>query len=194
MKKTITIDQLMKNNGKLSAILKTGAFFFVTFGIIVAVVVLLMKFGAEPIEKKDDAFTALDINNLAKYEYSEAKALHALADGRPMENQIPENVLALNGRKVSITGFIMPVRVDSGGYVREFALNGNYDMCFYGAPSRINQWVHVKMNEGTSAKFSHSPTRVYGTLEVGELIENGQVISLYRLSGEKVELVHRRMF
>lgn len=183
-----------RNNGKFSAILKTGAFFLGTFGFVVVVALLLMKFGAEPIKKKDETFTPLDINNLSKYEYSEAKALRALADGTPLENQIPENVTALNGRKVSITGFIMPVRVDSNGYVREFALNGNYDMCFYGAPSQINQWVHVKMEEGTAARFSHSPTRVYGTLEVGELIENGQVVSLYRLSGQKAEPVQMRMF
>jgi hypothetical protein len=89
---------------------------------------------------------------------------------------------------------MMPVRVDDAGMVEEFALNGNYDMCFYGAPSSLNQWVHVKMQGGAKAKFSHSPTTVSGTLEVGELVQDGEVISLYRLNGHKASAQTRRAF
>jgi hypothetical protein len=67
-------------------------------------------------------------------------------------------------------------------------------MCFYGAPSQINQWVHVKMSPGAKAKVSHNPTTVSGTLEVGELVEDGQVISLYRLSGDKTSAAIKRGF
>lgn len=59
------------------------------------------------------------------------------------------------------------------------------------APSSLNQWVHVKMQVGSKARFTHYPTTISGTLEVGELIENGEVISLYRLTGEKAKTVQR---
>ena len=95
---------------------------------------------------------------------------------------------------MAITGFMMPMRVDNEGYVEEFAINGNYDMCFYGAPSSLNQWVHVKMQPGTKARFTHYPTRVSGTLEVGEEFQDGEVVSLYRLIGDKASTIQKYMF
>ena len=53
------------------------------------------------------------------------------------------NVKAHNGKKVAINGFMMPIDQNAEGS-REFALNGNFDMCGFGGPISINQWIVVK--------------------------------------------------
>ncbi len=176
------------------AVLKTAAFFAVIIGIVGAAV----YFGTSKMKtdkpKTAEGYQYLDISDLAGFDYYTAPPGEKPDEKLLAENVIPEKIKNLNGRRVSITGFMMPVDVDDEGFVREFALNGNYDMCFYGAPSQINQWIHVKMQPGAKARFSHNPTTVSGTLEVGELVEDGQVISLYRLTGDKASGASRRLF
>ncbi|HXG83168.1 MAG TPA: DUF3299 domain-containing protein [Pyrinomonadaceae bacterium] len=168
----------------LVAVLKTAAFFAVILGIVIAAVYFGTGKSAVKTQTKD-GYQSLDISDLADYDYYTPFPGEKPDEKLMAENKIPDEIKNLNGKRVSVTGFVMPVAVDDEGNVREFALNGNYDMCFYGAPSQINQWIHVKMKDGAKAKFSHNPTTVSGTLEVGELVEDGQVISLYRLTGDK---------
>ncbi|MGH7162583.1 MAG: hypothetical protein ACREID_03790, partial [Planctomycetota bacterium] len=59
--------------------------------------------------------------------------------------------------------------------------------CCYGVMPRMNEWVHVKMAPGKKAKFAiHVPLVAYGTLAVGEQIEDGIVMSLYRMESTEV--------
>lgn len=176
--------QNKNETSRLVAILQTAAFFAVIIGIIFASV----YFGTRKssIETtKTEGYKSIDISDLADFDYYTPLPGEKPVEKLLVKNAIPETIKKLNGQKVSIAGFMLPVRIDEQGYVEEFALNGNYDMCFYGAPSQINQWVHVKMSPDAKAKFSHNPITVSGTLEVGELIEDGEVISLYRLKGDK---------
>lgn len=186
----------MQNNHRSSVvvgILKTIGFFAVILGIIYASVYFGTGGSAKTGKTKSvDSYKSVDISDLADFDYYTPYPGTKADAERPAKNQIPERITRLNGQKISITGFMMPVRVDNEGMVEEFALNGNYDMCFYGAPSQINQWVHVKMQPGAKARFSHNPTTVSGTLEVGELVENGQVVSLYRLIGDKATTPYQR--
>ncbi len=173
--------------------MKTVAFFALIIGIIGAAIYFgTSKSGAD--KPKTEGYQNLDISDLADFDYYTPLPGEKPDEKLLAENKIPEEIKNLSGKRVSIAGFMLPVDVDDEGNVREFALNGNYDMCFYGAPSQINQWIHVKMKDGVKAKFSHSPTTVSGTLEVGELVEDGQVVSLYRLTGDKVASISRRLF
>lgn len=181
-----------KERSSFVAILQTTGFFAVIVGII-GLVVYFSGAGNKAEKKQNDGYEYLNISELASFYYETPTSdLISNPDVKP-NIQIPERIMQLNGKKVSITGFMMPVRVDEEGNVDEFAINGNYDMCFYGAPSSLNQWVHVKMKAGTKAKFSHNPTTVSGTLEVGELVEEGEVVSIYRLAGDKV-ITYSRSF
>lgn len=182
-----------KETSGLVAILKTAAFLAVIAGIIAASV-FLGTGGSSGEKPKTESYRYININDLADFYYYTPLPGEDFDSEAAAKNQIPEKIMKLDGQKISITGFMMPVRVDENGFVEEFALNGNYDMCFFGAPSSLNQWVHVRMQPGEKARFSHSPTTVSGTLEVGELVENGEVISLYRLTGEKTAGAGRRLF
>lgn len=182
-----------KDKSEMIGFLKTIAFFAVILGIFFGALIYL---GAPKTEKSkvSDEYKSLDISTLSDFDYYSPKVGEITDEKRMAENKIPEKIKQLDGQKVALTGFMMPVRVDNQGMVEEFALNGNYDMCFYGAPSQLNQWVHVKMQAGAKAKFSHSPTTVSGTLEVGEIIQDGEVVSLYRLNGHKVVTQAKRSF
>ncbi len=182
-----------KERSAFSAILQTIVFFAGIFGVIAAVVYWGASFNSSE-TPKSEGYKALNISTLADFDYEVPTDRDVVENESYRNSQIPEKIMKMDGQKVSITGFMMPVRIDNEGNVAEFALNGNYDMCFYGAPSRINQWVHVKMNEGEKVKFSHSPTTVSGVLEVGELVENGEIISLYRLEGDKASVQNRKLF
>lgn len=97
---------------------------------------------------------------------------------------VPADIRALNGRKVSIRGFMMPLDFDRGT-LSEFILNGSADMCAFGVPSSLNEWVLVRMAGAKRTRFTgHFPVSVFGTLEVREEYRDGRVVSLYRMSAD----------
>lgn len=104
-----------------------------------------------------------------------------------MSYSIPSAVVALSGTAVAITGFMLPLDVNEEG-VRSFLLNANLDMCYFGAPTRPNEFVVVTMTGGRRAPFVHTPVTVFGTLSVREERREGRVTSLYALDGDSLSL------
>ena len=103
-------------------------------------------------------------------------------------NVIPREVLALEGRRVSIFGYMLPVTLDEKGFVKEFLIIRSPMVCCYGAVPGPNEWVVVKMMPKSQkvAPMMDVPLNFYGTLHVGEIFEGGMFAGLYRLDGEKV--------
>lgn len=81
---------------------------------------------------------------------------------------VPDDVLALDGKKVFFKGYIRPdsVAFDSG--VREFLLVRDNNECCYGDQAKVKYFdqVAVKMVEGKTADFSRALFRVGGVLHV----------------------------
>lgn len=101
------------------------------------------------------------------------------------EGEIPGPIQALNGRKVAVQGYLLPLQQDAGG-VREFLLMRDHGMCCRTNVPQINEWVHVRM-QGKSLPFTHERQfLVRGELQVGEKLGAGNVVSVYRLSGEEI--------
>jgi len=99
---------------------------------------------------------------------------------------IPESVHALNNQNVAIKGFMLPLKVESGA-VTELLIMRDQSMCCYGVTPKINEWVSVKMkNKGVKALMDQ-PVTLFGTLRVGEARENGYLVGIYRLEGERME-------
>jgi hypothetical protein len=101
------------------------------------------------------------------------------------KSKIPDNVKALNGKKVALNGFMMPIDQNQEGS-REFVLNGNFDMCGFGGPISINQWIVVKYTGGGRVPYTHLPMSVFGELEVGEEYKDGWLVSIYRMKAKAV--------
>lgn len=131
------------------------------------------------------------------YEIPDREAI--LESGDPTKSpvdQIPSEIKELNDAKVVLVGFMVPIDVDRRGQIKSFALTQNQMFCCFGVPPSMNEWVMVEMGEGETAEYvSDLPIAVFGDFKVGEEIEDGYVMSVYRMAGREVmdvrELIKR---
>lgn len=131
------------------------------------------------------AYEAISFALLSDFDYEIPDPLDPASKTAP--DQVPPKVKALHGQMVSVRGFMLPLDLDTNG-VSQFMLNASFDMCYFGAPVRMNEWILVKMKTGRKAKFSHLAFTVNGKLEVGEEVKNGRVLSLYRLEADSADV------
>ena len=103
-----------------------------------------------------------------------------------ISSMIPKNVKALDGRKVAITGFMMPLDEVEGG-TRKFILMRNQITCCFGGANRVNEYIMVTMNGTKPAPFvANVPLSVRGTLMVGPDFEDGVLNGIYQMAGDEV--------
>jgi hypothetical protein len=106
----------------------------------------------------------------------------------PVHNRepLPERVTALNGRRVSLFGYVIPGVMD-GLNVTEFLLVDKLPDCQFCAPPQINEFVVVKMPANRPLAYEQNkPVLVTGRLTVGPEIEDGLVSCLYQMKAESV--------
>lgn len=138
---------------------------------------------------KDGVYSKVTFTQLASFDYlmPERKAILALGEGGKPENQVPAPLAALDAQPVVVVGYMVPVDINAQGEIKSFALTENQLFCCYGIPPAMNEWVMVEMEEGMSAEFfDNMPVAAFGTLEVGEEILDGYVMSLYRMTSNRV--------
>lgn len=127
---------------------------------------------------------------LTSYKYEEPKPVLGAKPGAhptPIPNQIPKEVVALNNRKVQLEGYMVPMEVTDDGQVKTFILAKDQPQCCFGDVQAPNEWIDVKMGEGQVTEFMlDRPVKVKGTLEVGEKLEDGFLVSLYRMTADEV--------
>lgn len=97
---------------------------------------------------------------------------------------LPPEVQALDGRRVRLAGFMLPVK-SGQGRVTEFLVLRNQLMCCYGLPPAPNEWVLVRVPGAGIPVAMDRPLHFYGTLRVAELFEHGIFVALYRLELER---------
>jgi hypothetical protein len=138
---------------------------------------------------RDGKHLKVTFNALGSFEYDvpDPDALLASPDPtKPLKEQIPQPIKKLDNKEVVIVGFMVPVEVDNNGNVKSFALTQNQMFCCFGVPPGMNEWVMVSM-EGNPAKYySDLPIAAFGKLEVGEEIEDGYVMSVYRMRANEI--------
>ena len=100
-------------------------------------------------------------------------------------NQIPATIKALDGRKVIVSGYMLPVKMEKG-LVTEFLLMASQQACCYGATPQMNEFVVVKMAKGGVKSVMDVSVEFYGTLSVKEIFEEGYLAQIYTLEGEKM--------
>jgi hypothetical protein len=104
-----------------------------------------------------------------------------------LKDKIPDDIMALDGKKVVLKGFMVPIDEDATG-VRKFALMRNPMGCCFAGSVNINEYATVEMAPGKKARFMpYVPVTVEGVLFVGVMIEEGFVAGLYRMQGDSVK-------
>lgn len=123
-------------------------------------------------------YTHVTFNTLAGFDFALEIADSVPRGYRPPN--LPRAVGVLHGQQVFLKGFMLPYEGDASG-ITVFALNASFDMCYFGAPVRPNDWILVTMKRGTRAEYTHLPVSVWGRFEVGADGDDGRVGSFYRL-------------
>lgn len=100
-------------------------------------------------------------------------------------DQIPTAVRELDKKRIALTGFMLPLKVE-GGAVTELLIMKDQSMCCYGVVPKINEWVSVKMVGSGIKPVMDQPVTLFGTLHVGEMRENGYLVGIYNLDGESM--------
>jgi hypothetical protein len=99
--------------------------------------------------------------------------------------QIPAAIKKLNGSKVIVTGFMLPVKMGSNDELAtEFLLLKSQLLCCYGIAPQANEWILVEMPKGVKPTMD-VPISFRGTLHVGAMFENGYLTGIYMLDGEQ---------
>jgi hypothetical protein len=151
------------------------------------------KESGAPVAVPEKGFDAVTFEKLASFEFEMSEEV---IDGakdpqkarEKSQSQIPVEVKEYDQKKVALQGYMLPLKVE-GGAVVEFLIMRDQSMCCYGTIPKINEWVSVKMVKDGVKAVMDQPVTVYGKLHVGELRENGYLVGIYKMDGEKLTAV-----
>lgn len=102
--------------------------------------------------------------------------------------ELPAKVMALNNKKVGLAGYMMALGEFEDIHI--FAVVESQWSCCFGTPPDIHQVVEVTLPDtDPGIELVSVPILVLGTLEVGEIVEDGWVISVHRMKAETIDVL-----
>jgi hypothetical protein len=108
-----------------------------------------------------------------------------LPDDQGWQNTtIPPEVLELSGTPVALQGYMIPLTFQRTK-VTSFLLVKDQASCCLGVGATMKDWVFVKMTHPTPSVMN-IPLEVQGTFYASPDVVDGQLLILYRMSGESV--------
>ena len=118
----------------------------------------------------------LDFDILGAWDFDETR-----------DDPFPELVMALQGKKVLMRGFMLP-DVDFE-HITKFHLVRSLWGCCFGAPPRMNELIRVTTPDEEGMDYDYNPLEVVGTLEIVFEMEDGILEDLYRLRAESIRVI-----
>ncbi len=100
---------------------------------------------------------------------------------------IPENIRALDGKRVLMTGFMLPI--DEVRDIKEFLLVKSLWSCCYGKPPDIHGIVRCVMPKGKTTDYLFDPLKVVGTFKVEAVLQDGYCVDIFHLNVEFLETI-----
>ena len=102
--------------------------------------------------------------------------------------EIPDEVKQIDGKKVAITGFMLPIDVDKGKVKRFLLLKSTMSCCFGVAP-RINEVIYVESSKKEKIQtVMDMPITVFGKLAVGQQFRQDlMLMGVYQLELDEVK-------
>ena len=96
--------------------------------------------------------------------------------------QVLELIRRLDGRKVVLSGFMLPLKLENG-FATEFFLLSNSSLCCYGIMPEMNEWIHVRMRAEGLPPVQDVPVFLAGKLQVKARWEGGYLTGIYDMEG-----------
>ena len=142
--------------------------------------------GAPP-EVGEGGFLRLGFARLSGFKFDVHEVYSETNSGRPLlrsDDTIPPEIKALDGKQVSVRGFVLPLRLKRGKVI-EFLLLRDQGSCCFGPQAQINHFIRVRHPAGAVFE-SGLPYRVAGVLRVGEVYVQGYLTGIYNFDAEQV--------
>jgi len=132
---------------------------------------------------------AVGFEKLAAFEYaivdSATGATPDEIEQAKLRDQVPAWVRVYQNQRVALTGYMLPLQV-ANGLAKKFIMMRDVTTCCYGNVPNMNEYVVVTMaGEGVKA-VQDVPVVLVGLLRISETYENGYIVSLYQMDGEKL--------
>ena len=156
--------------------------------------------GVLKIKKNNIEYEALALNRLFFNYQPPMDVEHpdgTVTRGSGKHMKIPKEILALNGQKVAIKSFVMPLEYD-GKTVKTFLMADELVTCLFCAMLGYDRWMSASSVDPRGFPVTDEqleyPFTVYGTLEVGEELQDGQLVSLYRIKVDSLDAKREKIF
>jgi hypothetical protein len=131
---------------------------------------------APPAPPPRDGAESIPFDLLSYYDYD------------PEADVIPEDVLALDGKRIELIG-VMYYGVENPDRVTEFYLMPNHMVCCYGT-FRLNEAVEVTLKPGRTTRYLLNYYLIRGILHVGAVRDaEDRVLCLYRIAEAAAEVM-----
>lgn len=108
---------------------------------------------------------------------------------QPGADRPPEINPALNGKLVSIGGYVVPLDFDSTS-IKEFLLVPFVGACIHVPPPPANQIIYVKSEKGIEITGQFDPVTVVGTMKT-EPAFTGLADAGYSIDAQSVEIIQK---
>lgn len=131
-------------------------------------------------------FTVLGFDKLSAFKYDVPDETKPVPETDNGDSQIPQSVKDFNGKRIALKGFMLPLKVE-GGLVTELLIMRDQSMCCFGTVPKINEWVSVKMSGKGVKPIMDQAVTLVGKLKVGGIKENGYLVGIYAMDGERME-------
>jgi len=109
---------------------------------------------------------------------------------------IPKEIQALNGKKVAVKGFVIPLANSIGQNTKEFLFADELVSCLFCAMLGYDQWMVGQTADPKSFDIKddqfEEPITIYGTFDVGPKFENGDFVGLYRIKADGFEVEKKK--
>lgn len=105
-----------------------------------------------------------------------------------LDEQISPQIQAMNGKKVEVEGFMLPLDM-SDGNLRTFMLLKDQMACCFGNIPRLNEWVYVRVPKKKKVSIHQDvPITLFGTLQVGTKFEGEVLTGIYHLELDQIQM------
>jgi hypothetical protein len=103
------------------------------------------------------------------------------------EKHLTDKVEELDGKKISVRGWIHPnVFVQKG--IKQFVLVRDNQECCFGPGAALHDCIYVTMSPGKSTDFTTRPITVEGVFQVKELLgADDRQMAIYQMKGESAK-------
>ena len=145
-----------------------------------------LKFVRNNIDYKVVSFEDLYFNYQPPVQVEHPDGNITPAAKKPMA--IPSQLQALNGQKVAIRGFVIPLANSEGQNTKEFLFADQLVSCLFCAMLGYDQWMVGDTVDPKGFNISddqfEEPVTIYGTFDVGPKFEDGEFVGIYRIKAD----------